>query len=332
MAKFTKKALIIWIFSALGLAAILLPFGALADVTSGSPTLSFSVNTNNINRGDTATLTWFSQNTLYCDASSAWNGQYLTYGNFAARPAQTSNFGITCVGTNGSVSDIITVFVNQPVTNPPPSSIVTPNYYPSPTPPPVYVAPPIGALTAGCAASPTVAEVGQTITFAAASNGGAAPYRYSWSGNVSASVEVFTTSFNSIGQKSSTITITDRDGRTAYGYCNVQINPKTVTYTPPAKPKVIVAQAPICKTVTICFDSTTGKTYEQNNPPATATETPQVTEATSSGSFLASIFGSNTNQNIGSLIKFYVIILILAAIAAVVYFVVKLIKGKKQVQ
>lgn len=343
MFKLPILALFLGIFAGALLLAVFAPLAAYAYTNpnypaiaqSGPPTLTFTINTNNIKLGETVTLSWYAQNVTYCTASGAWSGEYTPYGNFDARPTRTSNFGITCVGPNGSVADVKTVFVDQPVYTPPQPPIVTP-IIPTPPPytPPPYVPPPVGPLTAGCAADPSIAELGQIVSFTAAPNGGLGPYTYGWSGDLVGSGQVLKTSYNTLGLKRVTVTISDSQGRTAFSSCSVEIVPKKIVTTPPpAKPPVKVVEAPVCRTVTLCIDST-GKVYEKGANgstviPPPASETPVVTEATTTkSSFLASIFGSGaTSERLGTLIKFYVILLIVAAILVAGYFVYKVAKG-----
>ncbi len=72
-------------------------------------------------------------------------------------------------------------------------------------------------ITVSCSASPATALIGQTVTWSSIISGGAAPYRYSWSGtgistNPSPSNSTYNHIYTTIGQKSAALTVTTNDG------------------------------------------------------------------------------------------------------------------------
>ena len=71
-------------------------------------------------------------------------------------------------------------------------------------------------MTASCSASPSPAFLGQTVTWTASVSGGLPPFTYSWSGtNIPVSpapdTNPFSIVYNTIGQKTATVTVTDTD-------------------------------------------------------------------------------------------------------------------------
>lgn len=69
-------------------------------------------------------------------------------------------------------------------------------------------------LTVSCSASPTTALLGETVTLTANISGGIAPYVYSWDGTdiptmPSPNTNPFNVSYNTVGQKNISVTVTD---------------------------------------------------------------------------------------------------------------------------
>jgi hypothetical protein len=148
-----------------------------------------------------------------------------------------TTFTLICTNASGSASDSRTIFVAQAV-----------------TPPPSF-------LTASCAASPTVARLGQLVTIAAGSNGGTLPHTYTWSGDISGTGQVRQVTFSSIGTKVVTLHATDAAGRTAQGSCIVNVisapivkpSPIPVPVPPSPPPTVTLSTAEVCATICPSF-------------------------------------------------------------------------------
>ena len=78
-------------------------------------------------------------------------------------------------------------------------------------------------LSVSCRVSPTRAEVGDNVTWSATASGGTSTnYIYSWTGAVTGSGSTKTTSFNSIGVKTATVTVS-AGGQTATRTCSMTI-------------------------------------------------------------------------------------------------------------
>ena len=79
-----------------------------------APTLSFTASPSTIDSGDSATLNWSSSNTTSCTASGAWSGSRGTSGNQSVSPSANSTYSLSCSGAGGTVTDSVTIQVNQP--------------------------------------------------------------------------------------------------------------------------------------------------------------------------------------------------------------------------
>src|SRR3989338_9509060 len=126
-----------------------------------SPSLSFSVNPQTIAEGSSVAISWYSQNTSYCVASGSWSGHYLPAGSRDMHPKEDSNYYMTCVGPEGNVSDVKSVFVTKNSTPIISNPIVYQNYQTIPAWASYNLAP----FTAACAASPTGAQASKHINF-----------------------------------------------------------------------------------------------------------------------------------------------------------------------
>jgi len=352
----------------LGLFLGIFPVFALAQTAA---TLSFSVNPQTIEKGSSVVIAWTlsPQNSGYCSASGAWSGQIPSYGTANVYPTKTENYGISCSTPNGIVSDIKTVFVNgtSATTPPPPILISTPTYnpptyygqptyyYTPPAPTPlVPVVQPVATnfpFTAACAASPSVAEAGKSVTFAAAQNGGSAPFTYSWSENITGSKEVEYITFATPGVKTAKIFVRDSRNLTAEGTCSATIisqtpqqTPASVATTPkpaptPSKPTVVIAQtqAPTCKTVTLCIDAVGNVTQTNSNgekkdePEVAVTKTEEKKNGTS---FLASLFGAGNGsggaKTSSSFSNIAIYIIPILAAAAVIFIGLMVVRFSKK--
>jgi uncharacterized repeat protein (TIGR01451 family) len=80
--------------------------------TYNYPTVSLYASPASIQSGQSSSLNWSSQNASYC--SSSWSGNSSVSGYATVYPTYTTNYTITCYGTNGQqVNASATVYVNQ---------------------------------------------------------------------------------------------------------------------------------------------------------------------------------------------------------------------------
>ncbi len=285
-----------------------------------SPSLSFSVNPQTIAEGSSVAISWYSQNTAYCVASGAWSGHYLPTGSTDAHPKEDSNYYMTCVGADGTVSDVKSVFVTKNSTTIISNPVVYQNYQAIPSPASYNQAP----FTAACAASPTVAETGKPITFVAAQNNGAPPFSYRWNGDVDGSNSATTAFFNSPGTKTAKITVFDNRNRAAEGYCSVIVNP-------PAIP--VVTSAPVKSSPPKVVTTKTEEPCPTTAKPEDKTKVETATENSNGKFFLASLFGSGGNgSNNGNSKSRSILIYLVPAFAAlsviVLGFLIMRLNGK----
>lgn len=250
-----------------------------------SPSLSFSVNPQTVSENVSVAISWYSQNTTYCVASGAWSGHWLPIGSTAAYPKEDSNYYITCVGPEGTVSDVKSVFVTKNSTPNMSSSIVYQNYQ-NVFPQVNYNAVPPAPFTAACAADPVVAEIGKQVTFVAAQNNGAPPFSYRWSGDADGSNSAATAFFNSPGTKTAKVTIFDNRNRAAEGFCAVVINPPAAPVAVSATAKTNPPKVVTTKTEEPC------QTQEKTNDKV---KIETASDNTNSKFFLASLFGKGGN-------------------------------------
>ena len=277
MTKITKK---IAYFSAFLAIFPIIALGA-------SPSVAFSVGPQTVLENASVAISWYSQNTTYCVASGAWSGHLLPFGSTDKYPKEDSSYYITCVGPEGTVSDVKSVFVIKNSTPNISNPIVYQNYQ-NVFPQINYNAAPSAPFTAACAANPTVAETGKPVTFVAAESNGASPFSYRWSGDVDGSNSATTAFFNSPGTKTAKVTIFDNRNRAAEGYCSVIINPPTVPVAVSAPVKSSPPKVVTTKIEEPC--PTTAKPEDKAKVETAA-------ENSNSKFFLASLFGSGSNGN-----------------------------------
>lgn len=224
------------------------------NALAAAPSVSLIANRTTIERGQSATLSWIATNAYQC--SGNWAGYYLGTNNQAqVYPQVTTEYGISCNGSDGIATANVTVYVTDP------TAIPSTTYYSNPTitqtssPTPVYYPASAPAFTAACATGPTRAQVGQSVTFAAASSGGASPVRYQWIGDVQGIGQTQTISFSSLGTKTASVTVVDANNRTAVGTCRVEIIETVVSAPPPAPaPKAPVATVASAKIEPIDYE------------------------------------------------------------------------------
>lgn len=87
-------------------------------------TLELSIDKESINEGESATISWASENTLSCEASGAWSGERTLTGEEIVSPLVDSTYTLTCDGADGGVERSVSVSV---VPLPPPPVDVCPN-------------------------------------------------------------------------------------------------------------------------------------------------------------------------------------------------------------
>lgn len=94
---------------------------SLAAAGLPQPTVSLTASPSAITAGQSATLSWTSENVASCTASDGWNGSMATSGTQGVSPTQTTTYTLTCTGTSGgSTQTSTTVTVNSPTNLPAP--------------------------------------------------------------------------------------------------------------------------------------------------------------------------------------------------------------------
>ncbi|MEM7080963.1 MAG: hypothetical protein AAF513_20275 [Pseudomonadota bacterium] len=69
-----------------------------------APTLSFGASSTNLDEGQTATLTWSSNNATGCEAGGGWGGSQPTSGSTSVGPlSAATTFSLSCSGAGGSI-------------------------------------------------------------------------------------------------------------------------------------------------------------------------------------------------------------------------------------
>ena len=86
------------------------------------PSINFTAYPASINKGQSFTLSWNSQNTTYCFASGGWSGIIPINGTQTITPVLSNTYILTCTGAGGSATQSVTVKVlSSNDTTPPPS-------------------------------------------------------------------------------------------------------------------------------------------------------------------------------------------------------------------
>ncbi len=76
------------------------------------PTLTFSVSAARVMSGDSATLSWSSENASACEASGGWQGVQATQGQYQTGSLQAGQtFTLSCTGEGGSILAMVSVEV-----------------------------------------------------------------------------------------------------------------------------------------------------------------------------------------------------------------------------
>ena len=78
------------------------------------PVVSINLADNQIDTGDSTTLSWSTSNADSCSASGAWSGARNSSGSITVAPTSTSTYQLNCTGEGGSDSETVTLTVNAP--------------------------------------------------------------------------------------------------------------------------------------------------------------------------------------------------------------------------
>jgi hypothetical protein len=84
------------------------------------PTLEFYAEPQSIEKGQSSTLHWASDNTLSCEASGGWRGEKNLSGEKEILPKKTKTYTLTCDGVEDGIEKSVVVTVTQPLPPPPP--------------------------------------------------------------------------------------------------------------------------------------------------------------------------------------------------------------------
>ncbi len=76
-------------------------------------TVDLNVSPSIIDRGQTAVLSWTSQNATYCVALNGWSGSKPINGSETVNPYNTTTYTITCYNENNSATDTVVVTVRD---------------------------------------------------------------------------------------------------------------------------------------------------------------------------------------------------------------------------
>src|ERR1700690_3878742 len=85
------------------------------SVTPPSPSVTLSVQPTTITAGDSAMLTWKSQNATACTGSNGWSGAIDTSGSVSTGAlTSTTEYDLVCTGPGGSAQQRVLVTVTAP--------------------------------------------------------------------------------------------------------------------------------------------------------------------------------------------------------------------------
>ena len=196
---------------------------------------------------NSALLHWNSTNANSCIVSaspynSQWNGSVGLNGTKGiSNLTKTTTFSITCSNSCGSTDTKSTVVHVQPEPiryscNTSTWQCVIDNYgpYTSLSDCQANCQPINQSLSVSCYASPSSAQINQTVTFYSNASGGSGNYTYQWSGVASGYQSYSQRSFSNTGTQTAYLTVYDSQGRSASTSCNAYIgggqctNPPTV--------------------------------------------------------------------------------------------------------
>lgn len=74
-------------------------------------TLEFSIDKDSINEGESATISWASENAISCEASGDWSGEKTLTGEEVVSPLLDSTYTLTCDGADGGVEKSVSISV-----------------------------------------------------------------------------------------------------------------------------------------------------------------------------------------------------------------------------
>lgn len=77
------------------------------------PTLDFTAEPDSIEEGESSTLSWSTTDATSCTASGGWSGGKSTSGTQSVTPSEDTTYTLTCSGDGGSVSESVTVTVDE---------------------------------------------------------------------------------------------------------------------------------------------------------------------------------------------------------------------------
>ena len=217
--------------------------------TTICPIVTTNIHTTNsfIPYNSSALLHWSSTNANSCIVSaspynSQWNGSIGLNGTKGINNiTKTTTFSITCSNSCGSTDTKSTVVHVQPEPtryscNTSTWQCVIDNYgpYTSLSDCQANCQPINQSLSVSCYASPSSAQINQTVTFYSNASGGSGNYTYQWSGVASGYQSYSQRSFSNTGTQTAYLTVYDSQGRSASTSCNAYIgggqctNPPTV--------------------------------------------------------------------------------------------------------
>jgi hypothetical protein len=195
-----------------------------------------------VSYGSSVNVSWTSIYANWCMVEGVgWTGISGSHSSGSLTYDTTYNVG--CSGPGGWTYASVTVLVGKQ--SDPSFSQGSLSSYPSGS----YVSG-TGSLSfgAGCAASPSTAEAGQTVVIAASSANGVNPVTYRWGGDVSGGGSTITTSFSNIGTKIVSMVATDAQGRTANASCNINVVPASPKISPAPVPSPAPSPRPVVTT------------------------------------------------------------------------------------
>ena len=226
--------------------------------TTICPIVTTNIHTTNsfIPYNSSALLHWSSTNANSCIVSaspynSQWNGSIGLNGTKGINNiTKTTTFSITCSNSCGSTDTKSTVVHVQPEPtryscNTSTWQCVIDNYgpYTSLSDCQANCQPINQSLSVSCYASPSSAQINQTVTFYSNVSGGSGNYTYQWSGVASGYQSYSQRSFSNTGTQTAYLTVYDSQGRSASTSCNAYIenynNPISVScYASPSSAQI----------------------------------------------------------------------------------------------
>ncbi len=165
------------------------------------PSVSISSARQTINKNESTSLVWSSNDATTCYAYNGWSGRKDLYGSQTVSPDKTTTYTLRCSNSGEAATASHTIYVNQDVVDP--------------------------TFAVACVAEPYYSRTGQSVVFTSAYSGADEPVSYSWSGVVSGNTRSRTVVFNTAGTKTATIRITDSQGRVRTDTCSTIVRSYT---------------------------------------------------------------------------------------------------------